>query len=226
MRSGPRLPVRPVTTELSSIRGRNVRYGSVYAAAAMAVAACAPAVTVVSAPRAESGYASAVSDALLYTEFMPDQGCTGVDIGRGFFVTAQHCVDELELGALVHGGALVYLDPHLDYAVIFDAARLQRNPPCMRSGRLGEHVYAIGYPVQLATDKQELTVTDGVMAGPAGNDGTERFTAPIYFGNSGGGVWAAVDGCLVGISVSGFLQLPGMNFLVSAADIRPFAAVE
>lgn len=165
----------------------------------------------------------AVETGLKHTIFAKTAGCTAVDIGRGIVATARHCVQNADGEASDVGdlGMVIYVSPDLDFALLFDAARLENERPRMRAPRLGEHLYAIGYPVQLATKKQQLTVTDGVLCGPEDGEGALRFTAPIYFGNSGGGVWAE-DGSLVGLSVSGFLEMPGMNFLVSAGDITPW----
>ncbi len=113
---------------------------------------------------------------------------------------------------------LVYKSPKFDFAVLVNQDWVKHPGVELRPPRLGEHVYTMGYPNQLATDTQELTVTDGVAAGPIDEEGHLRITAPIYFGNSGGGCWGE-DGALLGITVSGFVELPGMNFMVSAEDI-------
>lgn len=187
-------------------------------ALALGLAACAPRTIVVRAP---SDQDVAVETGLKHTVFAKSLGCTAVDIGTGILITAKHCVDgeEQGLGSQSDAGMVIYISPDLDFALLFDSSRMDQPRPVLRAPRIGEHVYAIGYPAQLATKKQALTVTDGVMAGPDDGEGHLRFTAPIYFGNSGGGVWGE-DGALVGISVSGFLNIPGMNFLVSAADVE------
>jgi S1-C subfamily serine protease len=115
-------------------------------------------------------------------------------------------------------GILVFKSPKLDFAVFVNQEWLKHPNLELRNPRLGEHVYTVGYPLQLATGDQELTVTDGVAAGPLDEDGYLRITAPIYFGNSGGGCWAE-DGSLLGITVSGFLGMPGMNYMVGAEDL-------
>lgn len=171
-----------------------------------------PAVTVtVTQPVVDIGIATA----LKHTALADDLGCTVVDVGGGVVVTAKHCVDELEAGAMTEVGVVVYQDEKLDFALLYDLSKAEHSNVEMRAPKFGERVYTVGYPVQLATRTQELTVTDGLFAGPAGNDGELRITAPIYFGNSGGGCWGT-DGALVGITVSGFLDLPGMNFIVPA----------
>lgn len=190
-------------------------------ALALALAACAPRTIVVAAP---SRTDVAVATGLKHTVFVEEMGCTAVDVGRGFVVTAKHCVDDEEtqddgLGRQYKAGLVVYVHKDLDFAILFDAGRLENKQPRLRAPRLGEHVYAIGYPVQVVTEKQALTVTDGIMCGPDDGEGHARFTAPIYYGNSGGGVWAE-DGALIGISVSGVLAMPGMNFLVPADEIQ------
>ena len=161
-----------------------------------------------------------VATALQHTMLMAE-GCSAVDVGQGLVITAAHCVDQLAPGDDTSVGMLVYRSPVKDFAVLFDTARLGNATPRFRSARLGEHLYAVGYPVQLATERQALTVTDGLYTGAVDELGQERITAPIYFGNSGGGCWAE-DGSLVGLTVSGYLEMPGMNFIVPVAAITPW----
>lgn len=164
---------------------------------------------------------SPVPYAIAHTHLMVKEGCTAVDIGKGLLLTAEHCVDHLKRGEDSSMGMVAYADPVVDFAILFDTGRLDMPVVRMRSARVGEHVWAIGYPVQVVTKEQQLTVTDGVMTGADDGEGHPRFTAPIYFGNSGGGVWSD-DGALVGISVSGVLAMPGCNFLVDVKDIVPW----
>lgn len=164
-----------------------------------------------------------ISTALKHTVLM-EEGCTAVAVGKGLMVTAAHCVDKYMLGTDTSIGYLVYdgsmVVPERDFAITFDTSRLDDPKAELRKPVFGEHVFALGYPMQLATDTQELTVTDGLVAGPIDDDGQWRFTAPIYFGSSGGGVWGS-DGCLVGISVSGYMKMQGMYYMVPASDIQP-----
>lgn len=184
---------------------------------AMLFAGCLPqAPVVVDAPALPQNVA--VVTALRHTVFFKGPGCTAVDIGHGRLVTAKHCVDDLAIGAVTAIGVLTYMAPDRDFAVIISQERIKHGAPVLRAPRLGEHVYAVGFPVQLATKTQELTVTDGVVSGPSDEEGSLRYTAPTYFGNSGGGVWAE-DGSLLGISVSGFMDHDGMYFMVSAEDV-------
>lgn len=166
----------------------------------------------------------AVVTALKHTQFFAEAGCTAVDIGYGRVVTAKHCVEDedpernWDIGDTTSMGTLVYKSPTLDFAMFVNQAWIKHPGVELRNPRLGEHVYAVGYPVQLATEEQELTVTDGIAAGPLDDDGSLRITAPIYYGNSGGGCWAE-DGSLLGITVSGFLTVPAMNYMVGAEDV-------
>lgn len=166
----------------------------------------------------QASYADPVIIPLVHTVFMKDPGCTAVSIGKGLVLTARHCVEKLEVGAKTVIGVLVFKSTTRDYAIIRDPKRYHSPRPVIRAPRLGEHIYTVGYPLQLSSEKQELTITDGVVAGPKDKVGSIRITAPIYYGNSGGGVWGD-DGALVGLSVSGYLTYPGMNFMVSAEDI-------
>ena len=141
-----------------------------------------------------------VAHAVQHTVFLAGSGCTGVAVGGDRLVTAKHCVpDDAKAGDAYEGGELLYISPSYDFAV----ARLPGPHVriALRAGELGEHIYVVGWPVQLGSGEQALTVTDGLVAGPVDAEGQARITAPVYFGNSGGGVWAD-DGALVGIAVS------------------------
>lgn len=178
-----------------------------------ACSGCAPTTMVVVQPPANVG----VQVGLQHTVFLSHLGCTGVAIGGHNAVTAKHCVEDLSVGTETIDGTLIWVSPDKDIAVL-SVPTLDAPVPVTRDPRLGEHLYAIGYPLQLPTRTQELTVTDGVFAGPTNEDREGRFTAPIYYGNSGGGVWGD-DGALLGISVNGFLSMPGHNYMVFSVDI-------
>ncbi len=149
-----------------------------------------------------------------------EEGCSAVSLGGGMVVTADHCVDDLPLGSDTSVGYLIFRGAPKDYALLFDTSRIDDAKTVMRDPRSGEHVYAIGYPQQLATDSQELTITDGLVAGPRNAAGEFRVTAPIYYGSSGGGLWGE-DGALLGLTVNGFLSMPGQNFVVPCSDFVP-----
>lgn len=181
---------------------------------------------------------SPVEHAILHTAFLNPPGCTGVEVARNVVVTAKHCLEGKKRNDNFSAGGVVwYVDKTYDYAVIVftgDPLRLEQKPKAlgveyisMRQARIGEHLYVVGYPVQLGDHEQALTVTDGVRAGPVDDEGQERITAEVYFGNSGGGVWGD-DGALLGISVAVFaddsvsppMPYPGQGFMVPIALIR------
>lgn len=143
---------------------------------------------------------SPVETAVARTVFLRESGCTGVAVGGNRLVTAKHCTpDNAKAGDAYEGGKLLFVSPTYDFAVVeFPDARPRVG---LHAAGLGEHVYVVGYPVQLGNSEQELTITDGLVAGPTDSDGQARITAPVYFGNSGGGVWSDA-GELVGISVA------------------------
>lgn len=142
-----------------------------------------------------------VQYAVDHTVYLEGSGCTGIVVGPNRVVTAKHCLpDEALVGQDYEGGILVHISPSHDFAIVAKSTNLLGFIE-MRTHSLGEHLYVVGYPVQLESNEQELTVTDGVAAGPANDDGEARITAPVYFGNSGGGVWSD-DGQLLGVAVS------------------------
>lgn len=143
-----------------------------------------------------------VKGAIGRTVFLRKSGCSGVAMGDNRMVTAKHCLPKAaKAGDSYEGGELKYISPAYDFAVV--AFPDGRGRVGMRTPGIGDHVYVVGYPVQLGSDEQELTVTDGLIAGPVNSEGEARITAPAYFGNSGGGVWSD-EGELVGILVSGY----------------------
>lgn len=170
-----------------------------------------------------------VEMAIARTVYLEGSGCTAVAMGADRMVTAKHCApDGAAAGDTYEGGILLFVSPTEDFVVIevFDA----RHPVALHAGKAGEHIYVVGYPVQLGNGEQDLTVTDGIIAGPISRDLQHRITAPVYFGNSGGGVWSD-RGELVGIAVSIFaahidngrpIPYAGQSFMVPVSSIRPY----
>jgi len=167
------------------------------------------------APQQPVGVSAGLARTLHMTE-----GCTAVNVGKGFVLTAKHCVNQLSIGAQTSMGTLIMISPDRDFAILSNPAFVNTPMVRMRGCITGEHLYAVGWPQQRVNKKSALTVTDGLCSGaidPA--DGTMRITAPIYFGNSGGGAWSD-DGELLGLTVKGFLDYPGMNYIVSSNDLK------
>lgn len=189
------------------------------------VAACA-------VPRTADGHEhtpAGVSTAIAHTVHLDESGCTGVNVGGGFLVTAKHCVpDWASIGDDYEGGTLGYVDPDEDFAIVLmDDPAYAGAPVRLRSAAVGERLYVVGYPSQMFDRKQHLTVTDGVYAGVTNTHHEERITAPVYFGNSGGGVWGE-DGALLGIAVNIWadsdsnppMPYAGQAFMVPVARFR------
>lgn len=148
-----------------------------------------------------------VAYAIRHSVLLDPPGCTGIEVSDGIVVTAKHCIEDDDVvgnpfGRADAAGKIAWISDTVD-AVIIEYPRLRRETTKirMRDYTIGEHVFIVGYPMQLRSREQELTVTDGLMAGPVDSDGTARTTAEAYFGNSGGGVWGE-DGALLGVLVS------------------------
>ena len=188
---------------------------------ALACAACSGCVSQVAPPAATPasvGFAL-VPGLVARTLYLADLGCTGVDLGSGMVATAKHCVAGLELGAEAGGGTLLRVFEGVDLALLARPDLVQLGAVCVRDPVLGEPVYSVGYPKLLGSGVQELTVTDGIVSSVTPDvTGEVRTTAPVYFGNSGGGVWSATDGCLVGIAVS-ITRNPAESYMVALAGL-------
>lgn len=168
------------------------------------------------AQEAHIGTPVPVAEAIYRTMLSEDLNCSAVDVGEGRVLTARHCTDN-KATKVTDIGTLSYTGKAADFAV-YTAGPRYTDLACRRVAEIGEHVYAVGFPGQPGTDDQLLTVTDGVIAGPIDAEGEQRFTAPIWFGSSGGGVWDDW-GCLVGISVSLWNDRAGAYYMVPQATI-------
>lgn len=165
--------------------------------------------------------------ALERTIYLSGSGCSAVALGKDRLVTARHCLpDDGKAGDAYEGGEVLFISPSHDFAIVkFPDPR----PAVLRRNAVvGEHLWVVGYPMQLGSEEQDLTVTDGILAGPVDAAGQQRITAPVYFGNSGGGVWSD-RGELLGIAVSiyaarldGAYPMPyaAQSFMVPVALLR------
>lgn len=197
-----------------------------YAVALVALVGC----TTVNIPEAQAPTVrfNAVAYAIDRTVYLAGSGCSAVAVGNDRLVTAKHCLpDDAKAGDSYEGGTVLHVSPSMDFAVVvWPDARLAVR---MRPPVVGEHLYVVGYPVQLGSGDQDLTVTDGIVAGPQNSAGDHRITAPVYFGNSGGGVWSD-DGELLGIAVNIYaayidgydraMPYPAQSFMVPTTDIE------
>lgn len=134
-----------------------------------------------------------------------DTGGTGVRYRGNLVVTAAHVVDDAEGCEIALEDAqgresafYVTRDDLRDLGLLMAFSSPRSALPLARP-KLGMGVWSVGYPVQLKEDGRPLTVTRGVLA-VLNVGGMHRVTAPVFYGNSGGGIWDE-RGALVGIAV-------------------------
>lgn len=84
---------------------------------------------------------------------------------------------------------------------------------------LGMDVIAVGYPNHPLVGQRGLSVTRGTLSAYYPQRHFYRFSAPIWYGSSGGGVWDN-HGRLVGLSVAMLLGFPGEFYLTPNSYIR------
>lgn len=124
--------------------------------------------------------------------------------------------------------SVLKIDEKKDLALLVGVEKEKANGPSvpisMNSPNIGDPVWVIGAPMG-----DERTVTNGIISNfDVSNPGRRlyRVTAPIFFGNSGGGVFnSSME--LIGVAnsiqlVGGIIVVPGSGFAVSLEDIREF----
>jgi len=128
---------------------------------------------------------------------------------------------------------VVKLDEKKDLALLMGYAKEVSDGPYVRvatkSPNIGDTVWAIGTPMSVKS-----TVTKGNLSNFVWEEKpkrlTYRFTADVFFGNSGGGVFNE-RGELVGVvdsisylrmSVFSSMLIPGGNYAVGLEEIRKF----
>lgn len=180
---------------------------------AILFSSCTTRVVVMPTPTADVGVVTAIASTVKMTK---PSGCTAVKIGGKLLVTAKHCVDEINPGTATDVGALLFRGG-TDWAALGSLEGPPHVHICIRNPQLGERAYSVGYPGQRASTSRILVVTEGVVSTIIpDSDGEIRTSAPIYFGNSGGGLWGT-DGCLLGLTVSGVIDT-AENYIVPSWD--------
>jgi S1-C subfamily serine protease len=144
-----------------------------------------------------------------------------VDAERGWVMTNAHVVarspSRIEVafnGDEFAEGEKLYVDPHLDLAVVGvgDRARkLGLTPPpldCSALPAVGHPVGAFGHPWNL-----RFTGTRGIISGVTSKYETEALQtdAPINQGNSGGPLISLRDGRIVGINTASIVERGAQN---------------
>jgi S1-C subfamily serine protease len=136
---------------------------------------------------------------------------------------------------------IAYRDtPELDLALL--RTESERCVPARAGGPpvLGESVWVIGFPWG-----RHMTLTRGIVSQVVMDDGADRATAPrlmvdaqVSYGSSGGGVFEAREGALIGV-VEGYrtakvtakgadpawsieVPVPGQTYVTPLSDVRRF----
>lgn len=170
------------------------------------------------------------------TDAEGDPRCAGVWIGPARILTAAHCLEGLEDSppswlpyragphAAMRLALVLKVDAGHDLALLIDpdapphpAAWVASTPPSV-----GEPIDIVGHPAGL-----EWTYCHGWVAASRGD--LLQVSAPVFFGNSGGGAFAR-DGSLVGIAhtlqVARFgpsrVLVPDVAFFVGVDAMREF----
>jgi S1-C subfamily serine protease len=141
--------------------------------------------------------------------------------------TAAHVAESATCSLKVDGKAcyLMKINREDDTAIIW-CAPSSRTPRALVAPVLGEPVWVVGYPFQLHGSKTQLQVTTGNVS--AVFDDRFKYSAPSYFGNSGGPIFNArgqVVGLVVLLYSAGrnpwgrIIPMPGEYFGTSAAKL-------
>jgi len=147
-----------------------------------------------------------------------------VDAGRGWILTNAHVISRSPSRVEVAfqdqsylEATKVYVDPHLDLALVRVAApsgqRLQAAPlDCGELPRVGHPVGAFGHPWNM-----RYTGTRGIISGVTSRMSTEllQTDAPINQGNSGGPLISLDSGRVVGINTAQLRGSQNSNFAVA-----------
>jgi S1-C subfamily serine protease len=139
-------------------------------------------------------------------------------IGGSFIATAEHVVDGNNCIYKIDNQLVevVATDEEYDIAILFTPKHYQVSAQTQGEAWIGLPVMAVGFPFQPWDDKTGLQVTDGTLS--AYVKGRFKFSAPIYFGNSGGPVFDP-DGGLVGLVTNGNPNRDGEYFMTPASEV-------
>lgn len=174
-----------------------------------------------------------------------DLRCSGVWVAPYQFLTAEHCVTNVGIGGAVpyatfadlsgdavtqRAGVLAHKDPLHDLALVTVRGSTVQHPSATlyaRAVERGQKVAAMGHPQGLWWSYSEGEVAavrvkylPAGFADPVGEIKWVQATAPIDGGSSGGGLYDAGTGHLIGICSRGFGG--GLNFWVHPEHIRAF----
>ena len=163
--------------------------------------------------------------------------CSGVWVGPNEILTASHCVVEDEAvepivffrtpDSLAFPSSVLRFDLDEDLALLYAPVAPPHTTPsiALASPALGDEVDIMGHPAAIT-----WTLARGWVS--AYRDGAMQLSAPVFFGNSGGGAFDRW-GDLVGISRSlasvrmggQRMLVPDVGFFATVPAIRAFLAL-
>lgn len=170
------------------------------------------------------------------TEKFQDAYASGVVVSSGSWgsdvLTVEHAIEGARnLHATIGGNkrepaSVGGQDPKLDIAVV----RLRRgNLPTAKLGNsadllAGEAIGIVGYPIPDAFEEEGLGTTSSIYAGRISSlrKHAIELNLPIVPGESGGPVFRAENGDVVGIAESRFEQERSIGFALPIDDAKPF----
>ncbi len=192
------------------------------------VAALRPSVVLLTmrVPNQDSGSIDKYQDAYA-TGVVVSSGSWGSDV-----LTVEHAIEgarnlHATIGGVKHEGASVAgRDRALDIAVV----RLRRgNLPMAKLGKSanllpGEAIGIIGYPIPDAFEEEGLGTTSSIYAGRISSlrKHAIELNLPIVPGESGGPVFRAENGEVVGIAESRFDEERSIGFALPIDEAKPF----
>ena len=120
------------------------------------------------------------------------------------------------------------IDDDKDLALFIGAEKESKSGPYVEVSNtppnIGDNIWAIGAPMG-----DQRTVTNGIVSNFENSNKKRslyRISAPVFFGNSGGGLFSnkmELIGVINSIqSIGGFIFVPGGSFAVSLKEIRQF----
>jgi S1-C subfamily serine protease len=140
-----------------------------------------------------------------------------------YVATAAHVSKSATCLSKIGGVAysVVAIDDETDIAILKGPPSDRRVTDSWVVPYRGMEVVAVGYPYQPFDAATGLQVTTGVLS--AYVEGRYKFSAPIFFGNSGGPLFDR-NGSLVGLTVScivgpGRVPMPGEYFATPASQV-------
>ena len=159
--------------------------------------------------------------------------CGGVWVGEEELLTAYHCLRDAGVGKVGSGlrvrgyggvmgkGEVVRMDGGVDLGLVLVRGMGHGVIRVGKRGRVGDRLHVVGHAKGLEWSYLQGWVSSyREMDVEHGHGEFLQVTAPIYYGDSGGGVFNAL-GELVGIT-SFIYKVPNVGFAIRSEDIEKF----